>query len=63
MNENTSTTTNQTAPKTFDIIDGNTLMAQEYEPLWRNLFHLKGLCPLWLPVMVRIAIRGMGKIL
>jgi len=29
MNENT----NQTAPKTFDIIDGNTLMAQEYEPL------------------------------
>ncbi|MDR3091149.1 MAG: hypothetical protein LBU36_02960 [Clostridiales bacterium] len=29
MNENT----NQPAPKTFDIIDGNTLMAQEYEPL------------------------------
>jgi hypothetical protein len=29
MNENT----NQTAPKTFDIIDGNTLLAQEYEPL------------------------------
>jgi len=29
MNENT----NATAPKTFDIIDGNTLMAQEYEPL------------------------------
>ena len=29
MNENT----NQAAPKTFDIIDGNTLMAQEYEPL------------------------------
>ena len=29
MNENT----NQTAPKTFNIIDGNTLMAQEYEPL------------------------------
>ena len=29
MNENTS----NTAPKTFDIIDGNTLMAQEYEPL------------------------------
>lgn len=29
MNENT----NQTAPKTFDIIDGNMLMAQEYEPL------------------------------
>ncbi|MDR1736768.1 MAG: helicase RepA family protein [Oscillospiraceae bacterium] len=25
--------TNQTAPKVFDIIDGNTLMAQEYEPL------------------------------
>ena len=33
MNENTSTSTNLTAPKTFDIIDGNTLMAQEYEPL------------------------------
>ncbi len=31
MNENTST--NQTPPKVFDIIDGNTLMAQEYEPL------------------------------
>ena len=31
MNENTSN--NQPAPKTFDIIDGNTLMAQEYEPL------------------------------
>jgi hypothetical protein len=29
MNENT----NQTAPKTFNIIDGNTLMAQEYDPL------------------------------
>ena len=29
MNENT----NQTPPKVFDIIDGNTLMAQEYEPL------------------------------
>ena len=29
MNENTSTT----APKVFEIIDGNTLMAQEYEPL------------------------------
>ena len=29
MNENT----NQTTPKTFNIIDGNTLMAQEYEPL------------------------------
>ena len=29
MNQNTSTT----APKTFNIIDGNTLMAQEYEPL------------------------------
>ena len=29
MNENT----NQTAPKTFNIIDGNTIMAQEYEPL------------------------------
>jgi hypothetical protein len=29
MNENK----NQTAPKTFDIIDGNTLMAREYEPL------------------------------
>jgi len=29
MNENTGTT----APKTFEIIDGNTLMAQEYEPL------------------------------
>ena len=29
MNENT----NQTAPKTFNIIDGNTLIAQEYEPL------------------------------
>jgi hypothetical protein len=27
------TNTNQTTPKTFDIIDGNTLMAQEYEPL------------------------------
>jgi hypothetical protein len=33
MNENTNSNTNQTAPKTFDIIDGNTLMAQEYEPL------------------------------
>ena len=33
MNENTSTNTNQPAPKAFDIIDGNTLMAQEYEPL------------------------------
>ena len=33
MNENTSTNANQTAPKAFDIIDGNTLMAQEYEPL------------------------------
>ena len=33
MNENTSTTINPAAPKTFDIIDGNTLMAQEYEPL------------------------------
>ena len=33
MNENTNTSTNQTAPKAFDIIDGNTLMAQEYEPL------------------------------
>ena len=29
MNENTS----KTAPKVFEIIDGNTLMAQEYEPL------------------------------
>ena len=29
MNETTSTT----APKVFEIIDGNTLMAQEYEPL------------------------------
>jgi RecA-family ATPase len=29
MNE----TTNQTAPKTFDIIGSNTLMAQEYKPL------------------------------
>ena len=29
MNENT----NQTAPKSFNIIDGNTLIAQEYEPL------------------------------
>ena len=29
MNENTS----NTAPKVFEIIDGNTLMAQEYEPL------------------------------
>ena len=33
MNENTSTTINPAAPKTFDIIDDNTLMAQEYEPL------------------------------
>jgi len=33
MNDNTNTTTKQTAPKTFEIIDGNTLMAQEYEPL------------------------------
>jgi RecA-family ATPase len=32
MNE-TITSANQTAPKTFDILDGNTLMAQEYEPL------------------------------
>ena len=31
MTENTNA--NQTAPKAFDIIDGNTLMAQEYEPL------------------------------
>ena len=31
MNENKTTST--TAPKVFDIIDGNTLMAQEYEPL------------------------------
>ncbi|MCL2221462.1 MAG: hypothetical protein FWC20_04830 [Oscillospiraceae bacterium] len=31
MNENTNTSTNQTAPKVFEIIDGNTLMAQEYE--------------------------------
>ena len=30
MNDNTN---NNAAPKTFDIIDGNTLMAQEYEPL------------------------------
>ena len=30
MNENTST---NTAPKVFEIIDGNTLMVQEYEPL------------------------------
>jgi hypothetical protein len=29
MNENTS----NTSPKVFEIIDGNTLMAQEYEPL------------------------------
>jgi len=33
MNENTNTSTSQAAPKTFDIIDGNTLMAQKYEPL------------------------------
>jgi len=33
MNENTSASANQAAPKTFDIIDGNTLMAQQYEPL------------------------------
>ena len=33
MNKNTSTNTSTTAPKVFDIIDGNTLMAQEYEPL------------------------------
>jgi len=33
MNENTSNNPNQTAPKVFEIIDGNTLMAQEYEPL------------------------------
>ena len=33
MNENSNTCSNQTAPKTFDIIDGNTLMAREYEPL------------------------------
>ena len=33
MNENTSTNTSNTAPKVFEIIDGNTLMAQEYEPL------------------------------
>ena len=32
MNENTSTA----APKTFEIIDGNTLMAQECEPLQSN---------------------------
>jgi len=33
MNENTNTNANQTTPKTFNIIDGNTLMEQEYEPL------------------------------
>ena len=33
MNENTNTSVNQAGPKTFDIIGGNTLMAQEYEPL------------------------------
>ena len=33
INENTSTSNNRPAPKSFDIIDGNTLMAQEYEPL------------------------------
>ena len=33
MNENTNNSANQAAPKVFDIIDGNTLMAQEYEPL------------------------------
>ena len=33
MNENINVSANQTAPKVFNIIDGNTLMAQEYEPL------------------------------
>ena len=33
MNENTKTNENQTALKTFEIIDGNTLMEQQYEPL------------------------------
>jgi hypothetical protein len=33
MRENINLNTNLSAPKVFDIIDGNTLMAQEYEPL------------------------------
>jgi len=33
MNEKSNANTNLASPKTFEIIDGNTLMAQEYEPL------------------------------
>ena len=33
MSENKNANTDQSEPKTFEIIDGNTLMAQEYEPL------------------------------
>jgi RecA-family ATPase len=33
MNEKTNESANHAEPKTFEIIDGNTLMAQEYEPL------------------------------
>ena len=33
MSENKNANTDQSEPKTFNIIDGNTLMAQEYEPL------------------------------
>jgi RecA-family ATPase len=33
MDKNTNTNTSQAAPKTFDIIDGNTLLEREYEPL------------------------------
>jgi RecA-family ATPase len=31
--DNSTNSVNQAAPKTFEIIDGNTLMAREYEPL------------------------------
>lgn len=52
MNENTSTT--QTALKTFDIIDGNMLMAQEYEPL---RFAVEKILPHGLSILA-----GSGKI-
>ena len=44
MNENTSTSTNQTAPKTFDIIDGNTLMEQTYNHLTEYSCPIRSSC-------------------
>ena len=38
MNENTNASASQAAMKTFDIIDGNTLMAQEFK---RRVFTYK----------------------